>query len=120
VEEVVKAEESPILVSPEQKASRIHDLKRLHLDRIYPQEKRMLLKGRLEEMAYLLHKHGEERHARTALASALSLGEQDSSFSANPFLLLTIDRSLAYYLRRDQKEVPSTPAPVTGGGLILP
>lgn len=120
VEEVVKAEESPILVSAEQKASRIHDLKRLHLDRIYPPEKRTLMKGRLEEMAYLFHKHGEEQHARAALVSALSLEERDSPFSVNPFLLLLIDRSLAYYLRPEQKKEPAPPAAPTGGGLILP
>jgi hypothetical protein len=120
VGEVVKAEESPILVSPEQKASRIQDLKRLHLERIYPPERRVLLKGRLEEMAYLFHKQGEEQHARTALAAALSLEEQDSSFRVNPFLRLMIDRSLAYYLKPTQKAGTPGPSPVTGGGLILP
>jgi hypothetical protein len=120
VEEIVKAEESPILVSPEQKAARIHDLKRLHLERIYPHERRILLKGRLEEMAYLFHKQGETQHARTALAAALSLEEQDSSFRVNPFLQLMIDRSLAYYLKPEQENGTPKPAPVTEGGLILP
>lgn len=120
VEEVVKAEESPILVSPEQKAARIHDLKRAHLEKIYPQEKRELLKARLEEMAYLFHKAGEARHALAAVGIALSLEEKDSTFRVNPFLQLMIDRSLAYYLKPAQKEGTPRPAPVTEGGLILP
>jgi hypothetical protein len=120
VAEVLKAEESPILVSPEQKAARIHDLKRLHLERMYPQERRIILKGRLEEMAYLFHREGEEQHARTALAIALSLEEKDSSFRVNPFLLLMIERSLAYYLKPEKEKGHPRPSPVTEGGLILP
>lgn len=120
VGEVLKVEESPILVSPEQKAARIHDLKLGHLERIYPHEKRLLLKGRLEEMAYLFHKEGEGRHARTALGVALSLEEKDSSFRVNPFLQFMIDRNLAYYLKPTPKEGTPRPSTVTGGGLILP
>jgi len=121
-EEIIKVEESPILVSKEQRANRVQDLKEDHLKRIFPEEKQRLLKGRLEEMAYLLNKVGEEPLARIALSAALTLEKEESSFRANPFLRRMVERSLAYYLKSTGEEGgqggPST-ASDGGGSLIL-
>jgi hypothetical protein len=103
-EEIIKAEESPILVSKEQKANRVQDLKQDHLNRIFPEEKRRLLKGRLEEMAYLLYKAGEEPLARIALGAALTLEHEESSFRVNLFLKRMLERSLSYYLKSTEGE----------------
>jgi hypothetical protein len=120
IEEIKKVEQSPILVSPEQKAGRIMDLKESFLSRIYPVERRRQLKARLEEVAYLLHNSGEEDFARVAFKAALSMEEKDSGFRTNDFLRHMFEHSLALYLRSVEKggkkgiEEKSPPA------LILP
>ncbi|MBN1102359.1 MAG: hypothetical protein JXL84_02975 [Deltaproteobacteria bacterium] len=122
-EEIVKVEESPILVSKEQRANRVQDLKEDHLHRIFSEERRRLLKGRLEETAYLLHKVGEEPLARIALDAALTLDREEYSFRVNPFLRQMVERSLAYYLDSTEKEGDRAGSPGAGNGdgrLILP
>ncbi len=98
IEEIVKVQESPILMSSEQKTSRILDLKENYISRFYTEEKRGLLKARLEESAYLFEKSGEREYAILALKAALSMKEQVSEFRTNDFLRHMVDHSLGFYL----------------------
>lgn len=98
LEEIARTEQSPILVSPEQKATRVREAKENFLSKIYMDERRFLMKARLEEIAYLFHKTGEEDRALIALSAARSMEGRSSAFIANPFLTHLIDRSLRIYL----------------------
>lgn len=100
VGEIIKAEESRILISEAQKTDRVNQIKETGMAGIYSGEKRILLKGRLEEMAYVFFKLKEEAHARLSLLAALSLDQKDSPLRANPLLTAMVDRSLAYYLNK--------------------
>lgn len=106
MEEIQKAKESPIFMSDTQRATRIEEIKAEAIAKIYPGEKRRLLKRRLEEMALVLFKMEEEQYAKIALAAAISLDEDDTIFGVNPFLMALVTRSMEFYLKvaEDQEE----------------
>ncbi|MBN2122653.1 MAG: hypothetical protein JW821_00030 [Deltaproteobacteria bacterium] len=98
LEELAGAEQSPILISPEQKADRINDIKQSAIATVYPEAKRALLKARLEETAYMFLKLEGEDDARACLAAALSMDRKDSALRVNPFLAALLQRSLDFYM----------------------
>jgi hypothetical protein len=99
MEEIQNVKESRILVSEAQKTERINELKRKAITEIYSEEKRPLLKWRLEEMAYIFFKLDEEEMVHLSLAAAQSIDEKDSPLLVNPFLEAMMERTLAYYLK---------------------
>lgn len=94
VAEIIKAEESPILISEAQKMERINQIKEEALTKLYPDEVRQRIKERLEEMAYLFLKLEDDTLARLSLAAAISLREKDTRFKVNPFLKAMVERTL--------------------------
>lgn len=98
VEEILKVQQSPILITAEQKTTRIQDLKESYVSKTHTDEKKNVIIARLEEIAYLFHKAGEEDYAVLALKAALSMKKKDSTFRTNDFLRHMIDHSLSYYL----------------------
>lgn len=103
LEEIFNAEDSPIFISEEQKASRINEIKDKAMDELYPDSKRLLLKERLEEMAYIFYRRDEEDYARLSLMAASSMQEKDSLLVTNPFLKALLDRSIDYYTELSEK-----------------
>lgn len=98
VKDMDEAENSQILISEEQKANRIREIKEKAVDERYTDAKRLLLKNRLEENAYILFKTEEETLARTCLLAAASLERQSPLIGANPFLMAMLERTLDLYL----------------------
>jgi len=96
-DEISEAEESPIIVSGGQSANRINEIKQKGITEFYQDPKRLLLKNRLEEMAYVFLKLDEEEYTHLSLAAAFSLDEKDSFLKVNPFLTAMVERSLNYY-----------------------
>ncbi len=102
-EDIQKVKESRILVSDAQKTDQINEARRKAISKIYSEEKRLLMKGRLEEMAYFFFKLEEEEMARLSLMAALSLDEKDSPLLINPFLDAIMERSLAFHMQAAQE-----------------
>lgn len=98
VKDIDEAENSQILISEDQKANRIREIKEKAVEDMYTDAKRLLLKGRLEENAYIFFKVEEETLARTCLLTAASLERQSSLTGANPFLMAMLERTLKLYL----------------------
>ena len=96
-DDVARAEKSPILLSGMQKGERISQIKEDSIRQLYPEKQRNLMKRRLEEMAYLFWKLGEENLARICLRCALSFLEKDSILKVNAFLKALIEKSLLLY-----------------------
>ncbi len=96
-DEISEAEKSPIIVSGGQSANRIDEIKQKGITELYQDPKRLLLKNRLEEMAYVFLKLDEEEYSHLSLAAAFSLDEKDSFMKVNPFLTAMVERSLNYY-----------------------
>ena len=121
MEEIIKTEQSQILVSKAQKAGRINEIKESGVEKLYPDSKRLVLKNRLEEMAYIFFRLEEEEFARLSLAAAVSVREKDSLLSINPFLKALVERSLDYYFEvaRDLAESGENKE-ATSSPIILP
>jgi len=97
VEEMVRVEESPIILTPLQKAARIQEVQNKCLTDIFPLDKRKRLRYRLQETAYLFLKLGQEKTAKTALAAANAAVQEATALRANPLLEVLLQRSLPVY-----------------------
>ena len=121
VEEIIKAQESPIFISEDQKAGRIREIKEKGVSDLFPLSKRLIMKDRLEETAYVLLKMDEEEYARLCLTSALSLEETDSVLSVNPFLKALLERHLDYFLNGGSElGKPQAPEEDSAPNIIIP
>jgi hypothetical protein len=103
MEDIQKVQESRILVSDAQKTEQITEAKRKTTREIFSEDKRLLMKERLEEMAYFFLNLKEEEMARLSLTAAQSLDERDSSLLIDPFLEALVERSLAFHMQSAQK-----------------
>lgn len=106
--EIDEVEGSPILVTEEQKAGRIEEVKAKAVASLYPEDRRLRLKQRLEETALVLHRAGEETLARTCLLGGASLEKPSDLLAPNPFLMALVERTLALY------RMASDPSPGSG------
>ena len=104
IEEIVKTEESQILVTENQKLERIEEIKEKALITIFDDDKKACIKSRLEEMAFIFYKLDSEDYARLSLTAALSLEDQESLFYSSPFLKAYLERSLDYYLHEEEED----------------
>lgn len=103
-EELKRAEESPLALTDAQKAERREGIISKALEELFPEERRLSFKRRLEEMAYILWKRGDRDRAKAALAAALELERPLSSFAPHPFLRALLLRSMAGAMEGEAKE----------------
>ncbi len=103
IEEIIKVEESRILVTENQKSERVEEIKEKALITLFNDDKKACIKNRLEEMAFIFYKLDSDDYARLSLTAALSLEEQDSLFHTSPFLRAYLERSLDYYLHEGEE-----------------
>jgi len=97
IEKIKDVEESQILVSEDQKMSRIKDIEEKGVEELFPEEKRAIIKNRLEEMAFVFHETAQGDFTKLSLAAAKSLDDRDSILGVNVFLKAMIKRSLDLY-----------------------
>lgn len=97
MEDISKVEDSPIVLSESQKAARIREIEEKCMREIFPAPKRVRMKRRLEEMAYVFFKLGQEDISRLSLAAALSMDEEESILRTNPVIEHLVKRSLDLY-----------------------
>ena len=108
-EEITRAQESPIFISEGQRREHVNKIREESIVKLFGEKERMTFRTRLQEMAFVFFKIGDETLARLCLAAALSLDEKTSLLKVNPFLNALIDRSLG----QKRRAAPSSP-------LILP
>ena len=111
-----EAEESLLALTEAQKAERKEGIVLKALQELFPEERRLAYKERLEEMAYLLWKRGDLERAKVALAAALDLERPLSSFDPNPFLKGLTYRSIVlaledFYRHREDEKASSLLVP---------
>lgn len=99
-----EASASRLVLSPQQKESRLQDIYALAVQEIFGPDKRFLYRRRLEETAYILFKQGKEYEARICLASALALEKEIGLLSPHTFLCTLIQRSLERQLAIENEE----------------
>jgi hypothetical protein len=103
-EAITEAEESHIVLTPQQKDARLSSLYRRALEGLFPEEERLLWKRRLEETAYILWKQGREHEARMAVRAALDLTTPFTPIDPNPFCWNLLLKSLYGLLKTEQGE----------------
>ena len=99
MEEIRKAQESRLFISEGQRLEHLHRIKYERIPMLFSEARRLSLKYRLEEMAYVFLKSTEGNLAHLCLAAASSLAEKESPIKVNPFIEFLMERSLAYYLK---------------------
>jgi hypothetical protein len=103
-EAVREAGESKIVLTKTQKEARVQEIYGKALFEHFSDERRILYKGRLEEMAYVLLKLGRQEEAKISLAAAIDLEKVLNVFQPNPFLLQLVIKSISMFLaQRDQE-----------------
>jgi len=121
MEDILKLDDSPILLNDAQKADRAGEIKKKGIEELFPAPKRALLKNRLEEMAYLFFKLGDEESARLALATALTAEQEDTVLKPNPLIEFLFDRSLNFHMDSAKKAAQEADKEVdASSGIILP
>lgn len=99
-----EASESRLVLTPYQKEGRVLDIYRQAAGELFDKPRRGLLRRRLEEMAYILWKTGQEKEAQTALAAAHGMESEGGVFYSHPFLLELVKRSLTALLQEEAEK----------------
>lgn len=102
---IEEAHESRIVLTPSQKDARLNSIYNSALEAIFPNEKRLIWKRRLEETAYILFKTGKDKEARQALSAAIDLKNPFSSINPNPFIWNLLLKSIYSDLEEDSDEM---------------
>jgi hypothetical protein len=101
---VEEAGDSRLVLNPAQKEARLQEAYRKALVDLFPEERRLLYRKRLEEMAYVLLKEGKEDNPRAALAASIDLRSVITSLEPNPFLLNLVTRSIYAIVAQDMEK----------------
>jgi len=104
VSSITEAQESKIVLTPEQKDERINGIHMKALHEVFPENRRLLWERRLEEMAYILLKTGKEEEARLAVSAAIDLKNPFSSIDPNPFIWNLLLKSLYILIEGDYED----------------
>jgi len=102
--QITEVEQSRIVLRLDQKEARIDAIYRDALQEVFPEEKRLLWKRRLEETAYILLRTGKDREAKAALSAAVDLKKPLSRIEPNPFIWHLLLKSIKILLESDQEE----------------
>jgi hypothetical protein len=97
MEEIKRAEESPIFISEAQRREHIYRITEDGITKVFDANDRETFRKRLEETAYVFFKLGEQSFARLCIAASLSLTEKQSLLKVNPLLKSLLDRSLSRF-----------------------
>ncbi|UCF82044.1 MAG: hypothetical protein JSV50_12600 [Desulfobacteraceae bacterium] len=98
MEDILKVEDSPIVLSEAQKLDRVKKIKEKSIEALFPESKRSLLKHNLEETAYFFFKSDQEEYSAIALTAARTLDEEDTILRKNPVIEFLLERSMDFYM----------------------
>lgn len=106
MEDMFRVQESPIVLTEAQKSDRIREIKEKCIRKLFPAQKRELLKHRLEEMGYVFFKLGKKETAGVALAAAHAADQESTILKANPVIETLLERSLTFYTKAMEESDP--------------
>ncbi len=109
------AAHSRIILAPHQRESRFFEIYRQTVKDLFDEKRRLLFRRRLEEMAYVLWKKGDETGAKISVAAGLRLAAEDKLLSPHPFLTELVKRTVLALREEVQREKEKE----KGGGLII-
>jgi len=97
MEELFKANDSPIVLSDGQKSDQARRIKEKCMDELFPGPERALLKHRLEEMSFFFFKQEEDDFHRLCLDAARIAGQEENLLQKNPVIEFLVERSFNFY-----------------------
>ena len=104
VSDIKDAQESRLVLTSDQKDARLNSIFRKALEELFPEDKRLLWKRRLEEMAYILQKTGKEKKAKITMSAAIDLKNPFSPIDPNPFIWGLLLKSIYILIEGDYEE----------------
>ena len=104
VSDIKDAQESRLVLTSDQKGARLNSIFRKALEELFPEDKRLLWKRRLEEMAYILQKTGKEKEAKITMSAAIDLKNPFSPIDPNPFIWSLLLKSIYILIEGDYEE----------------
>jgi hypothetical protein len=110
VRAVKEAEESKIAVNPAQKEEWLQGIYQRALGELFPAERRLRYKRRLEETAYVLVKLDRSDEAKRCLAAALDLEKEIGPLRPNPFLLQLVITSIYRVMAERHEKLEKEPS----------
>jgi hypothetical protein len=119
MEDMVKADGSPILLTEAQKADRVQEIKEKSVEALFPRDKRLSLKHRLEETSYLFYRVGDGEMAELSLRAARTLDQEDTLLSKSPVTSYLLERSLRLYMKEVAEHSPDKPEPGESSSRII-
>jgi hypothetical protein len=111
MEELMKSDDSLIVLSDDQKTDQAKRIKEKCMEELFPDSQRALLKRRLEEMAFVFFRLGEEDFCRLSLNAARITVQEDNSLMKNPVIEFFLERSFDFYMNLIQKGTPKEQEP---------
>ncbi len=111
-----EASRSRLILAPHQQEGRFFEIYRQAVSELFDENRRLLFRRRLEEMAYILWKKDLQSEARVTLAAAAGLTQESKILAPHPFLLELVKMTLRFFLEEKQQEKEKE----KGSGLIIP
>jgi hypothetical protein len=102
--QITETQQSKLVLRPDQKEARLNTIYRDALEELFPEEKRLLWKQRLEEVAYILLKTGKEQEAQTSLCAAIDLNNPFRAIDPNPFIWNLLLKSIYILIEEDYEK----------------
>jgi hypothetical protein len=88
---------SPIVLSDAQKKERVHGIQADTANQFFTNERKIIFKKRLEEVAYILLKKNHLEKAELAVYAALALDSSDLQAASNRFCMGMIKAGFKYF-----------------------
>jgi hypothetical protein len=104
-----EASASRLVLAPHQKEGRLIEIYQQAVHELFDGPRRLLYRRRLEEMAYILWKTGQENEARIALAAAIGMEKESGILAPHPFLMELAKRSLSSRLEEEKGKKEQEP-----------
>jgi hypothetical protein len=109
------AAQSRIILAPHQQESRFFEIYRQTVEELFDEKRRLHFRRRLEEMAYVLWKKGDESGAKISVAAALALTAGAKLLAPHPFLMELVKRTVLALRQESRREREKEKE----GGLII-
>ena len=110
-----EASHSRIILAPHQQEARFFEIYRQAVKELFDEKRRLLFRRRLQEMAYVLWKKGDETGAKISVAAGLGLASEDKLLSPHPFLIELVKRTVVGLREENRREKEKEKR----GGLIV-
>jgi hypothetical protein len=104
-----EASASRLVLAPHQKEGRLMEIYQQAVHELFDGPRRLLYRRRLEEMAYILWKKGQESEARVAVAAAAEMEKESGILAPHPFLMELVKRSLSSQLEQEKEKKEQEP-----------